>query len=436
MSVVIHSAVFFRTLHDLSPGSPSNFSRVPRSLEEQLANLARLDPIVNANQGCVKRVSRLKRRAWKEIGLRPLKQAMILRKTNPPFLHLATASPEDSPRCSSVFSDCDADDEATMSAEEAPSTHSHPPSESLNNFSAAGPYCPRIPTLQEVLRNSAPPPWTLGAFTAYLSQNHCLETLEFVMDAERYRKRYDTFAGEMAGMPMTPDVEECDEVRRLWNKLIDAYIIPDSPREVNLPSDVRDRLLSLPSHTSPPPPDELSHAVQMIYELMDESVLMPFINELSPSRDPPSFGDVWNDSDENLPMRVSFDETTPSSHPRRKHSPPLTLLEGFQAYGSPTLNRLSQHLILSHGFNKGRLMTQPSSASITSADPMLTDDSGSPSSPHREPMTPPTTPPSSEMGGSSPRNRGDNTWKKMMGRLGSKKKSTSRMGRIEDEGTD
>ena len=323
-----------------------------------------------------------------------------------------------------------------MSAEEATSSNSRLPSESHNTFSAAGPYCPRIPTLHEVLRNLAPPPWTLGAFTAYLSQNHCLETLEFVMDAERYRTRYDKFAVEMAGMPMTPDVEECDEVRRLWTKLIDAYIVPDSPREVNLPSDVRDRLLSLPNHTLPPPPDELNAAVKRTYELMDESVLMPFINELSPSRDPPSFGDVWNDSDENLPMRTSFEETTPSSHPRRKHSPPLTLLEGIHMpYGSPTLNRLSQHLTLSHGSNKGRLLTQPSSASTTSADPTLTDDSGSPSSPHRELMTPPTTPPSSDIGGSSPRSRSDNTWKKMMGRLGTKKKSTSRMGRIEDEGS-
>ena len=345
---------------------------------------------------------------------------MILRKPSPPSLHLSTPPPELSPRCSSVFSDCDADDEGTMSAEDL--TSSRPPSESQGIFSAVGPYCPRIPTLQEVLSNTAPPPWTLSAFTAYLSQNHCLETLEFTMDAQRYKKKYDRLVVELAGMPITPEMEEGEEVRGLWRKLMNAYIVPNAPREVNLPSVVRDRLLNLPNRSTPPPPEELSVAVNLIYELMDESVLMPFINELFPSRDPPSFGEAWNESDENLPMRMSLDESYPSSHPRRRGSPPLSLGD---VSSPPALNRLSH---LSHSGNKGRL-----GSPTGSGDGQLTDDSGSVSSPNKEPMTPPVTPPSSDIGGSSPRSRNDNTWKKMMGRLGTKKKSASRMGRIEDE---
>ena len=49
---------------------------------------------------------------------------------------------------------------------------------------------------------------------------------------------------------------------------------------------------------------------------------------------------------------------------------------------------------------------------------MLTDDSGGPSSPGKEPMTPPTTPPGSELGRGG---RGEKGWSKMMMRLGSKK---------------
>ncbi|KFY57138.1 hypothetical protein V496_06528 [Pseudogymnoascus sp. VKM F-4515 (FW-2607)] len=67
----------------------------------------------------------------------------------------------------------------------------HLPSRPLSVAIPAKQYCPRRPTLREVLANSAPPPWTLSAFTVYLSQNHCLETLEFTMDATLYRKHYE-----------------------------------------------------------------------------------------------------------------------------------------------------------------------------------------------------------------------------------------------------
>ncbi|MCJ1411338.1 hypothetical protein MMC19_005426 [Ptychographa xylographoides] len=320
-----------------------------------------------------------------------------------------------------------------MSAEE--SIPSRPLSDSQSGFSAVGPYCPRIPTLRDILSNTAPPPWTLSAFTAYLSQNHCLETLEFTMDAARYRTKYDTMAAQMAGMPMTPDLDECEEVRRLWQRLMDAYIVPDAPREVNLPSGVRDTLLSLPNHTSPPAPEELNPAVSRTYDLMDESVLMPFINELSPSREAVSSTEAWNDSDEFLPIRMSLDEPPHRLHFRRKPSPPLSSREGSQlSPNSPLFSRLNQNPTLTHTISRGRLATSASNSSTGSGDG-ATDDSAGLSSPssHRDLMTPPTTPPSSDLGGLSPRSRNDNTWKKMMGRLGPKKKSASRMGRLEDE---
>ena len=50
---------------------------------------------------------------------------------------------------------------------------------------------PNRPTLDEVLNNTAPQPYTLAAYTAFLSQQHCLETLEFVTEARRYTEKYD-----------------------------------------------------------------------------------------------------------------------------------------------------------------------------------------------------------------------------------------------------
>lgn len=368
---------------------------------------------------------------------------MIGQKSPPPSLFFSTPSPELSPPCSSALSDCDADDEGAMSAEEL--IPARPLSFATSTENAQGPYCPRRPTLTEVLSNTAPPPWTLSAFMAYLSQNHCLETLEFTMDATRYRKHFDKMAAQMAGMPMSPENEECEYVRMLWQRLLDAYIVPNGPREVNLPSDVRDTLLSLPNAVAPPSPETLDSAVKIVFELMDESVLVPFLNELSSMRGPQTTVSPWNESDENLHIGGSLDDRgfhrrrtrrrpSPMSSSMDLTSPSHTLPCGGHARAATASN-------LSAGL--GRMTRTPvgiSHSSSGSGDASLTDDSASGSSPGREPMTPPTTPPSSEMAWGSPRSRQDhNTWKKMTGKLGWKKKSggglrDSRFPSIEDEG--
>ena len=341
---------------------------------------------------------------------------MIRRKTEtPPSSYLSTPPPEVSPRSSIVILDWDADDEETMSMEDA--VPSRPPSvtEAGDN---QGPYHPRRPTLPEVLANSAPPPWTLSAFTAYLSQNHCLENLEFTMDAERYRERFDGFSTQMLGMPVAQDVEECRYIRMLWQSLINAYIVPDGPREINIPSNVRETLLSLPNHTAPPPPEELGDAVKIIYNLMEESVLISFLNEVPSS----SKAQQTNHDRQNISTIVlrkrggsesSNEKKSGRSKSRRRKSPTSSLDER-----DPT-GRLTPAI----GFVRGT--KAPPHTSSGGGDPgLLTDDSASPSSPGKEPMTPPNTPPSSDVGSYSPKNRSDNTWKKM---LGWKKKSSSGM---------
>ena len=94
------------------------------------------------------------------------------------------------------------------------------------------PQC-RKPNLQEILSNTAPPPYTLTSFMAFLSQNHCLENLEFTMDASRYRKHYSKMVNRHPGTPISPLSEECGYVLMLWRRLIDAYIRESGPREVS-----------------------------------------------------------------------------------------------------------------------------------------------------------------------------------------------------------
>ena len=353
--------------------------------------------------------------------IRDWKRAMIRRKPEtPPSSYFSTPPPETSPRSSTVISDWDADDEESMSMEDIRS--SRPPSleDSTQND---GPYHPQRPTLPDVLSNSAPPPWTLSAFTAYLSQNHCLENLEFTMDAERYRKGYDALAAQMAGMPMAPDVEECRYVRMLWQRLINAYIKPDCPREINIPSSVRERLLLLPNHSTPPQPEDLEAAVKIIYNLMEESVLISFLNEVPSSRSQQSHHGRQKPAELKPRKRGGSDSSNEKSsirsRSRKRTSPTSSLDVPLSGSRDDPTGRLTPI----PGFTRGS--RAPSHTSSGSGDPgLLDDDSGSPSSPGREPMTPPNTPPSSDFGGHSPRNRNDNTWKKM---LGWKKKSSTGM---------
>ncbi|KAK2625041.1 hypothetical protein QTJ16_005410 [Diplocarpon rosae] len=353
----------------------------------------------------------------------------------PPSLHLHISSEETS-RCSSVLSDCDADDEGLMSSGELL------PSRPLSLAIPARPYYPRRPTLQEVLSNTAPPPWTLAAFMQYLSQNHCLETLEFTMDAKRYEKHYRDMVDGDSHTPISPQSTECEYVRMLWQKLLDAYIAPNGPREVNLPSNVRDRLLSQPSELAPPDPAELDTSVRIIYELMEESVLVPFLNSVAPSRSADTFSSPWT-SDESMTdghMSGSSPEQLLSPIKSRNHrdgSPPYGGDFPSQPYrGASPWHSHHPHLTAAFAGRSGvshlcTYLSGSSGISSTEASDTMTDDgtdSPSPSVSALEPMTPPNTPPTSNVAfdaspGTSPHTarEGSSNWKKMGAKLGWKK---------------
>jgi hypothetical protein len=356
------------------------------------------------------------------------------RREKPPSLHVETASPDPSPSCSAVLSGWDADDEGFMSSGE--SLASRP----LSLAIPSGPYCPRRPTLQEVLANSAPPPWTLSAFMQYLSRNHCLETLEFTMDASRYRKHYETMLSNNNLEELISTTEECEYIRMLWQKLLAAYITPNGPREVNLPSDVRDRLISLPNHSIPPSPTELDTAVKIIYELMDESVLVPFLNSVSSSVGSRNYCSPWS-SQEDVTFSPASRESrsmSPARPPTRRDQSPPTSSGSNRETSSPfvgNMPRFSHHSHLTAALTRsGRHSAHlsPSSSSQDGQEGALTDDStgtDSPSGSLPEPMTPPTTPPMSDImlgtpTGISPKiSREESSWKKMGSKFWKKSRS-------------
>ncbi|KAK4221841.1 hypothetical protein QBC38DRAFT_520962 [Podospora fimiseda] len=324
--------------------------------------------------------------------LRP--QSPVLFQPQPP----ARAS---SPRPSSVFEDGDA--ESIMSTTSRPSSLAlMPPS------SSGGPRSP--PSLREILTDTAPSPYSLSAFTAFLSHNHCLETLEFTMDAERYRTAHAEFLAEQS----TGRADGSEYVCALWHKILQAYIQQYGLREVNLPSHVRDRLLSLPATPVPPNPSELDEAVRIVYELMNDSVLGPFVASVAPA-------------EEIVP------EHSEHRHGRsRLRIPKESSWSGDESTRSPKSGFLPM-------LNIAWATNEPKSSASSSSDPHehggLTDDSASAPSPPaaNEPMTPPTTPPTADWGFSTSPNSlqraisaHNSGWKKMGAKLGLNRKGRKR----------
>lgn len=346
------------------------------------------------------------------------------RSRRPPSLDLIFTSREPTPPPSSTDNDTD-DDTMDSAASSSSSSCSQRP---ISAAMAQPPYFLRRPTLSEILSNQAPPPYTLSAFMAYLSHNHCLETLEFTMDASRYRKHFNSLHPTNGG-PMTPDSDSCQYVRMLWQRLLDAYIAPNGPREVNLPCGIRESLLNIPNQRTPPPPESLDPAVNIIYDLMEESVLMPFLNSCSSIQ---AYSAPWeSQSSEDLYMRGSLDERLLGRKNNSGSPPPPQEMSQSYSPTSSTASRprtispfstgLGWHRSSSHFPNSGE-----GSSANASGDSLVTDESMGSSNTSASPMTPPSTPPNSDspISSGSPKytKAAEKSWKKMTVKLGWKKK--------------
>ncbi|KAH7021207.1 RGS domain-containing protein [Microdochium trichocladiopsis] len=230
----------------------------------------------------------------------------------------------------------------------------------------------KAPSLAEILANTAQAPWTLSAFMAYLSQNHCMETLEFILDAGRYRTTYEVAKSEPADA-----LTSLNHLSSLWDKLIDAYILPSSPREVNLPAYIRDSLLRQKCRsTDAPHPSKLDDAVNIVHELMQDSLLVPFVESMVPALVQSASAENLNEQRQSRSM-LRHSQLKTSDADGASQSPKSTFLPLFTSMrrGSP----------------------RRSSAASMEVDDALSEDTATPQSAvGADMMTPPTTPPTAD----------------------------------------
>jgi len=221
------------------------------------------------------------------------------------------------------------------------------------------------------------------------------------MDAERYRATH-------LQMLQGPVYFGTDYLCELWEKIIGAYILPGAPREVNIPAPVRDHLLGLVyTMSTPPDPTELDEAIHIVRELMNDSVLVPFLESVVP-----------------VTVEAQYEEEMKARHERTRIRIPKDSGSSDDSSQSPIATILPL-------FGKTRTNTRSNSGLSDSVDFEMTDDSSSPgSTPMAEPVTPPTTPPTSDFSfNPSPkalqRAISGTGWKKVGAKLGLGKKNKS-----------
>jgi len=452
----IHSATSHAPAKSLSPLQKNEIAFAALSQRPNLASIPfpQRQPLVQITS------NRRRPEIFEKGGKSLFQRVMVVRKPSSLFSQSTSSSKDSTNYPSSAFSsnagsDTDEDDVLSMSTDEIPPAR---PLSAAIPKSAHGPYCPRRPNLREILANTAEPPWTLAAFMAYLSNNHCLETLEFTMDAGRYRKHYAKMLSK-AGSSGSPAAKDREYVQALWVRLVDAYIRPNGQREVNLHADVRDPILSLSSSELPPAPEKLDLAVSKIYELMEESVLVPFLNSAYPQTAHPTVSSCPTRSDEHISQSAITYEDRSSVVRKNRHArnspPPQTAVEPHpHSYSAPSMrrgapspisttskSRFSAKLTQSTSSPSNAISTTTSMDAVasgsepnlsgTGSGPGMTDDSGSTDSPAAE--SPTTPPPSSPAAGDSQRPKRDSGMWKKLGRLSMKTTKQRSHGGLREE---
>ncbi|ODQ67357.1 regulator of G protein signaling superfamily, partial [Nadsonia fulvescens var. elongata DSM 6958] len=127
------------------------------------------------------------------------------------------------------------------------------------------------PSLDDILADKLTSPYNLASFMGYMSQQHCLETLEFILDTQKYRNYY--ISAEYSKT----------HLKRIWKRIIDTYVNFNSPKELNLPSDIKDILLKQTDTTlenedaNPPSPDDFGPAYKVVKMMIKENPYLGFI---------------------------------------------------------------------------------------------------------------------------------------------------------------
>jgi hypothetical protein len=134
-----------------------------------------------------------------------------------------------------------------------------------------------LPTiLEDILSDKAPRPYTADAFFDFVSCRHCTESLDFIVRVHDYYEQYAMLQPSFHQMTTRQNARLGGE----WRHLMGTFIAPGSVKEINLPSTIRNQLLSHNPIVSPPRPENLDSAFCHISEMLSHNILIPFLRSM------------------------------------------------------------------------------------------------------------------------------------------------------------
>jgi len=171
----------------------------------------------------------------------------------------------------------------------------------------------RKPTLGDILNNETSYPYSLDDFATFLDQTYCLENLEFYLAVRRYTYyAYNFYNYSSSPLSSIGSIESdsildspsllsvvdpaltyyyddaslrgdapahLDFLKQKLHELITTFILPNSPKEVNIPAEIRDDLLTNVFQYSNYHPSIFDQVKDHIYELMESSSFTQFLIE-------------------------------------------------------------------------------------------------------------------------------------------------------------
>lgn len=128
-------------------------------------------------------------------------------------------------------------------------------------------------TFKDYLSHFSSRSYTTDAFIDFLIRSPCIELLDFISETKAYCDIYRATSDPYQSTVQAPAL-----VGKQWKRLMGTYILPGSPKGINLPGDIRAQLLGFADVTvSPPSPGTLDPAVSYAYKVLTEDALIPFI---------------------------------------------------------------------------------------------------------------------------------------------------------------